>query len=172
MTEALRVAPPGSALDPRRRVDGDELGYEDRIQHQWADPIVVEVENADLPTVISAELGRPRWHALAACCADGPSEWTIGNHEDLRRKLARLRSICVGCPTSGPCLREALAEKLYEGAIGPVRVGWSWARLGVIVDDLDPTTDADWSDLAAWLLDGVLVIQSDFTLALVVDTAA
>lgn len=61
---------------------------------------------------------------------------------------------------SGECLREAVAEPIYDRVRGPLRVGVTgerWRAVVALVDELGVESRDDFAVLAAWLLDGVIV---------------
>lgn len=100
-------------------------------------------------------LERPSWHALAACRGD--RRWL----EDRGKGavLAPLRQVCQACPVAGACLREALEMPTLirrEGVLRAGITGRAWRHVEAIVDELQPSTETDWTATAAWLLDGEL----------------
>lgn len=63
---------------------------------------------------IPGGLGRPPWHALAACRGTDPARWFPGRGAPTVDLLAR----CTGCPVRAPCLDHALSTPEHEGIWG------------------------------------------------------
>jgi hypothetical protein len=98
---------------------------------------------------------RPEWHSDAACRGTGPAMWCVPRGSG-RAPFERLAAqYCAVCPVAGHCLAEAVKVP-RETDYGCVRLGVpgnAWRKLRPAVRRWDPTTDADWATLAAWILD-------------------
>jgi WhiB family redox-sensing transcriptional regulator len=58
-------------------------------------------------------LGRPAWHAQAACRGQGAGEWVKAAGD-----YTAERAVCASCPVREECLAYALADKDLVGMWG------------------------------------------------------
>ena len=98
---------------------------------------------------------RPDWWSLASCLGDGPDEWVVRRGD--APQLRTLRAKCAACPAAGACLEDAMTLDNQTRELGPLRVGTtgkSWLAVERLVEELQPSTDAEWTVLASWIVDG------------------
>jgi hypothetical protein len=97
----------------------------------------------------------PDWWTLAACRADGADRWVV--ERGRQGHLAELKAICAACPAAGDCLRDAFTLDPNVRRVGLVRCGTtgrSWIAVEALVAELQPSSDAEWSTVAAHVVDG------------------
>src|SRR5690606_28769714 len=67
------------------------------------------------------DVGRPAWHAQAAC-AGTPAEWWFPTAGDAEA-IDKARAVCAGCPVRQACLDHALAAEPRYGVWAGTTVG-------------------------------------------------